>query len=73
MEHYCSRLQAGLHSHSHPWMNLNNKIFHKAYLEFTDIFYGLQDQKLVVSKKPIAEEILYHDCESVALNIISQY
>ena len=63
MERYCGYLKAGLRSHSHPWMNLNNKILHKAYMEFTDVFYGLEDQQIFVSKTSIAnKETTYTGC-----------
>ena len=63
MEHYCGHLKAGLRSHSHPWMDLNNKILHKAYIEFTDVFYGLEDQQILVPKLSITnEETTYAGC-----------
>jgi hypothetical protein len=64
MERYCGYLQAGLRSHSHPWMNLNNRILHKAYMEFTDIFYGLEDQQLLMPKpSAVDKETTYPGCK----------
>ena len=61
MECYCGHLQAGLRSHSHPWMNLNNRVLHKAYVEFTDVFYNLED---LVSNPPTVErKITYVGCK----------
>ena len=64
MERYCGRLQAGLRSRTHPWMNLNNRVLHKAYLEYTDVFYGLEDEQIMIAKPPIVEkETNYPGCK----------
>ena len=61
MEHYCGYLQAGLRSHTHPWMNLNNRVLHKAYVEFVDVFYNLEGDQTLVSRPE--KNTVYPDCK----------
>ena len=64
MECYCGyRLQSGLWSHVHPWVNLNNCILHKAYIDQIDIYYGLDDElKTTLSQGLSCTEWLIEGC-----------
>ena len=67
MERYCGYLQAGLHSRSHPWANLNNRILHKAYLEQIDVYYGLEDDLTITSKDLRRGEKVFDGCRSISI------
>ena len=64
MERYCGYLQAGLHSRSHPWANLNNRVLHKAHLNHIDIYYNLEDDLTIASKLKDLQrgEKVFNDC-----------
>ena len=63
MEHYCGYLQAGLHSQSHPWANLSNRVLHKAYLDQIDVYYDLDNDLTITSSKDLGRgEKVFDDC-----------
>jgi hypothetical protein len=65
MERYCGYLQSGLHSRSHPWANLNNRILHKSYLEQIDIYYELEDDLTITSEGKTNKWPRFDNCKSV--------
>jgi len=69
MEQFCGMLQNSLHSHSHPWSNLNKVLLHRTYLEQLRMRYDLSEELANEGEHegdgPIGFERILEDCEHV--------